>query len=102
VGRGNAARISSITSQRGHPAVGQEESVILSVKIVQQHLLVISEQENAAKWKPQKEIHHLAHLRPAIDVIADEDQFVIKLEFDLLQQPLKRLEAPMDVPDHMD
>ncbi len=85
--------------QRGQTPVGQVEPLVIAVQEIQQHLLVVAQEEDAAVRKAQQVLHHLPGLGPAVNVVADEDQFISRSGRDLLQQPLKRLQAPVDVPD---
>src|SRR6056297_25600 len=68
-----------------------------------QHDLVVSAQRDHAALLLQFDqlIDHIAGVRSAIDVIADEDQFIIGADLQCRDERTQRLATPVNVPNHV-
>ena len=91
------------TRPRSHAAELQPvvQQVAPSLTDRKHHFIVVAQERNQAGTAGQapSSVHHAAHIRPAINIIAQRNERVLRLRSDCLQQRFQRRQAAVDVAD---
>ena len=71
---------------------------------VEEHRLVVAEQEDAGPvlLQPDQALHHSERVRPAVDVVAQEDDAIALGQRQRLEKLLELLALPVDVSDRVE
>jgi hypothetical protein len=67
------------------------------MKVIEQHLLVVATQKNAAVFFEHEPFDDALRVGPAVDVVAEKDE--LRLGGQLLKQRFEFFQAAMDVAD---
>ena len=96
----------AVSGQRPVASVEQEGITaevggIVPAQEVEQHRLVVAEQEDAGVALAQLDqpLDHPGRIRAPVDVVAEEDEAVARLERNRLEQLVELLELAVDVPE---